>query len=148
MPLIGIPKSITPELLYTIAKMGHGDRLVIADANFPSDSIAINNIIKEPIRITGISTSQLLIDILKLFPLDTYDEYGICVMNRVSKDIERGLNVPAYELIASAAEIEVDNLNYIERFNFYELAKNSFCVVQTDDSALYANIIISKGVIG
>ena len=147
MPLIGVPKSITPEVLYAIARMGHGDKLVIADANFPSDSIASSNIIKQPLRVSG-STNQILSDLLTLFPIDSYDESGVCVMNRVPCDIERNLDVPAYELIATTANIPSNKLSYIERYDFYELAKKCFCVVQTDDSALYANIIISKGVIG
>lgn len=147
MPLKGIPSSLTPELLYAIARMGHGDRLVIADSNFPSDSIASHGIVKIPIRVHG-STSSLLHDILQLFPLDSYDPQGICVMDRVPQDKERDLDVPAYAAIARECQRPVEQLTYLERYQFYELAKQSFCVIQTDDSTLYANVIISKGVIG
>lgn len=146
MPLKGIPTSITPELLYHIARMGHGDRLIIADHNFPSDSIASSCVVKDPIRVHG-TTSSLLHDILQLLPLDTYDPYGICVMDRVQKDKDRELYVPAYEAIASECGITSDKLTYLERYEFYNLAKQCFCVIQTDDSTLYANVMISKGVI-
>lgn len=146
MPLIGIPDSITPELLYAIAKMGHGDKLVIADANFPSDSVAKSTVLGAPIRVSG-STSKILTDLLKLFPIDQYEEFPVGVMDRVTGDKERGLVVPAYEALAGAANLPVDKLNYIERFQFYEDAKACFAVVQTDDRTLYANCIVSKGVI-
>ena len=146
MPLIGIPDSITPELLYAIARMGHGDKLIIADANFPSDSIAKSNIIDTPIRVSG-STSKILSDILKLFPIDQYEQYPVGVMDRVPSDKEKNLHVPAYSAIATASGLPENKLNYIERFQFYEEAKKCFVVVQTDDRSLYANCMVSKGVI-
>ena len=146
MPLIGIPDSITPELLYAIAKMGHGDKLVIADANFPSDSVASNTILGTPIRVSG-STSKILADLLKLFPIDQYEEFPVGVMDRVPSDKEKNLVVPAYKNLSAAANLAEDKLEYIERFEFYERAKKCFAVVQTDDRTLYANCIVSKGVI-
>lgn len=73
--------------------MGHGDVIVIADANFPSDATASNAIIKTPIRVHG-STADILKDILQLMPLDTYVERPISVMDRVPSDKERDLEVP------------------------------------------------------
>jgi L-fucose mutarotase len=147
MPLKGIPVSITPELLYALAKMGHGDSIVIADANFPSDSVASHCIIKTPVRVSG-STSSILKDILNLLPLDAYHPSGIFVMDRVQPDKDRGLVVPAYEAIATVTEVDVSSgLSYVERFDFYEKAKTAFCVVQTDDRTLYANVIVCKGVV-
>jgi L-fucose mutarotase len=144
MPLVGIPESITPEFLCTLAKMGHGDMLVIADANFPSDTIASGCVVNSPIRVHGI-TSDLLKDILKLFPLDQYEQFPVKVMDRVDSDKAKGLVVPAYEEISSATNGK--ELEYVERFSFYELAKKAFAVVQTNDYSLYANVIIMKGVI-
>jgi L-fucose mutarotase len=146
MPLIGVPNSISADLLYALARAGHGDKIVIADANFPADSIAVTASIPTPIRING-STSDILEDILKLLPLDQYVEYPIAVMDRVSADKDRKLPVPAYAKIAAASRREVSSLDYIERYKFYELAKNAFVVVQTTDSTLYSNVIIYKGVI-
>lgn len=146
MPLLGIPDSITPELLYALSKMGHGDRLVIADANFPSDSIAKECIITQPIRIAGL-TSELLADILKLMPLDQYVEKPVAVMDRVENDKVKGLVVPAYQFLATVSNRSEKDLDYIERFEFYEKAKKAFAIVQTTDRTLYANCIIYKGVI-
>ena len=156
MPLKGIPTSITPELLFALAKMGHGDLIVIADSNFPSDSTASCTINKVPIRITTSSTAELLRDILTLIPLDAYSTSPVCVMDRVPSDKERNLIVPAYESVLAVTNQDFEHgvadatkyeLTYVERFKFYELAKQAYCVVQTTDKTLYANIIISKGVL-
>ncbi|CAE7522471.1 FUOM [Symbiodinium microadriaticum] len=145
MPLKGIPASITSELLYALARMGHGDSIVIADANFPSDSVAMNCVVKTPIRVSGL-TSSILRDIMELMPLDTYEPSGIFVMDRVQADKDRGLVVPAYDAIIGATGGETA-LTYEERSKFYEHAKKSFCIVQTDDLTLYANVIVSKGIV-
>jgi L-fucose mutarotase len=70
-------------------------------------------------------------------------------MDRAPQDQEKGLEVPAYAALAEECNRKaVEELTFLERYEFYELAKQCFCVIQTDDSALYANVIISKGVIG
>ena len=126
--------------------MGHGDRVCIADGNFPSDSVAMNCAKKEPIRVSGCTTSELLLDILKLMPLDSLPS-KVQVMDRMPQDKDRNLAVPAYDLLSAAADITASELEYVERFEFYQRAKDCFVVVQTDDSAIYANVIITKGVI-
>jgi len=146
MPLLGVPSRITPEFLYHLARMGHGDCLVVADSNFPSDSVANSCVVTQVIRVSG-STAEVLKDILKLFPLDTYDPERLQVMDRVDSDKARDLHVPAYGHIAAAAGCTADSLTYVERFEFYTRAKGSFCIVQTDDHTPYANVIVSKGVI-
>ena len=143
MPLLGVPDSVTPELLYILARMGHGDALVIADANFPSDSVAAATVTKECVRVCG-STSDIARDILRLMPLDTYIPNPVQVMDRVQSDKDRNLVVPAYDAIAKATAHE---LEFVERFAFYERAKTAFAVVQTNDRSLYANVLIVKGVV-
>ena len=122
------------------------DSLVIADANFPSDSIASSTINKVPIRVHGL-TSEILKDILTLFPLDMYSLTPVTVMDRVMDDKLKNLEVPAYAAIAVVTEKLTEELFYAERFFFYEEAKKSFVIVQTDDRSLYANVLISKGVV-
>ena len=99
--LIGIPVRINADLLFVLAKMGHGDKIVIADANFPSDSTATSCVHKEVIRVSG-KTSEVLDDILKLIPLDQYVDYSVAVMDRVESDKEKDLHVPAYDAIAKS----------------------------------------------
>mmetsp|Transcript_26344 Transcript_26344/g.25200 ORF Transcript_26344/g.25200 Transcript_26344/m.25200 type:complete len:147 (+) Transcript_26344:99-539(+) len=146
MPLIGIPEKISPELLFALAKAGHGDKIVITDANFPADKTASSATIPVPIRVNA-TTSEILSEILKLLPLDQYMKHPIAVMDRVDTDKQRNLLVPAYEAFAKVIKRSADKLEYIERFKFYETAKNAFLVIQTNDRSLYANAIIYKGVI-
>jgi L-fucose mutarotase len=146
MPLLGIPNRITPEVLYALARAGHGDKIVIADANFPSDSIAAHSTLKTPLRVQG-STADVLKDILTLLPLDQYVKHPVAVMDRVPSDKLAGLHVPAYAAIASTSAMPESELRYVERFEFYEEAKSAFVIIQTDDRTLYANVIIQKGVI-
>ena len=127
--------------------MGHGDSIVIADANFPSDSTAQATVTKDVIRVHG-STAEILSALLTLLPLDTYVKHPVRVMDRVQSDKERDLVVPAYTALARAASLNESELGYLERFLFYEEAKKAFVIVQTDDQTLYANAIVSKGVIG
>jgi L-fucose mutarotase len=137
---------LTLLFFFLLAKAGHGDKIVITDANFPSDKIASSAIIPVPIRVNA-TTSEILIEILKLLPLDQYMENPIAVMDRVDADKQRNLFVPAYEAFARVIGRSPDKLEYIERFRFYEAAKDAFVVIQTNDQSLYANAIIYKGVI-
>jgi L-fucose mutarotase len=157
MPLKGVPASITPELLYVLSKMGHGDAIVIADSNFPSDSVASDTVNKVPIRVAG-TTSDILRDILKLIPLDPYSEAPVCVMDRVQSDKDRDLHVPAYRTLTEVIQEEAVanvaaygtrtiNLTYLERFQFYDAAKKTYCIVQTTDKTAYANVLVVKGVL-
>ncbi|XP_076830696.1 fucose mutarotase [Brachyhypopomus gauderio] len=145
--LKGIPSILTPELLYALAKMGHGDELVLADANFPVSSVCKCGPVE--IRADGLHIPELLEAILKLLPLDTYVALPAAVMDLVASDREQGLQVPVWlrysQLLTQAGSH--GNLEMIERFAFYERAKKAFAVVATGETALYGNIIIKKGVI-
>jgi L-fucose mutarotase len=157
MPLKGIPDSVSPELLYALSKMGHGDAIVIADCNFPSDSVAAQTVSRVPVRVSG-STSKILQDILTLMPLDRYSVTPVCVMDRVPSDKQQGLVVSAYDSLDRKVQDEANqsngiygttefSLTYIERFEFYELAKRAYCIVQTTDKTPYANVLVYKAVL-
>ncbi|KAI2557729.1 fucose mutarotase, partial [Homo sapiens] len=120
----GVPALLSPELLYALARMGHGDEI-------------------------GLGIPQLLEAVLKLLPLDTYVESPAAVMELVPSDKERGLQTPVwteYESILRRAGC-VRALAKIERFEFYERAKKAFAVVATGETALYGNLILRKGVL-
>ncbi|XP_028279209.1 fucose mutarotase isoform X2 [Parambassis ranga] len=145
--LKGIPSVLSPELLYTLAKMGHGDELVLADANFPASSICACG--PKEIRADGLSIPQLLEAILKLLPLDTYVSCPAAVMDLVDSDKQRGLAVPvwdAYKHLLYQAGSQ-SHLETVERFAFYERAKKAYAIVATGETALYGNLILKKGVI-
>ncbi|KAK2824238.1 hypothetical protein Q5P01_021413 [Channa striata] len=145
--LKGIPSVLSPELLYALAKMGHGDELVLADANFPASSICACG--PKEIRADGLGIPQLLDAILKLLPLDTYVPSPAAVMDLVDSDKQRGLSVPVWDtyiqLLGHAGS--QTPLEKVERFVFYERAKKAYAVVATGETALYGNLILKKGVI-
>jgi L-fucose mutarotase len=129
--------------------MGHGDTICIADANFPAHSVAKANNARL-ISMEGVRDIPVLLEaILKHLPLDTYAAPVMC-MDLVPSDAARGLEVPAwgiYGRIASDAEGREVAVSMIERFAFYEEAKRAFAVITSSDGALYANVILRKGVL-
>jgi L-fucose mutarotase len=137
--LKGIPKIIPPELLKIMMEMGHGDELVIGDGNFPGQSIN-----KRCIRCDGHGVPELLEAILKLFPLDTYQK-PVYIMEKVAGDM---VKTPIWDEYAKIIKPYTnEKMEQIERFAFYERAKNAYAVVMTGESALYANVILKKGVV-
>nr|XP_006207510.2 fucose mutarotase [Vicugna pacos] len=145
--LKGVPALLSPELLYALARMGHGDEIVLADVNFPTSSICRCG--PEEIRADGLGIPQLLEAMLKLLPLDTYVEKPAAVMELVPSDRERGLQTPvwrSYQSILLGAGC-ASPLAKIERFEFYERAKKAFAIVATGETALYGNLILKKGVL-
>jgi L-fucose mutarotase len=140
--LKGIPTIISPELLKILSEMGHGDELVLGDGNFPSEAYG-----KRVVRCDGHGIPQLLEAILTLFPLDRYVDAPVALM-----DVVPGDTVPepeiwdTYERIVSSADPQA-KAEHMERFAFYERAKAAYAVVATGESAIYANIILKKGVV-
>ena len=137
--LKGIPSIISPELLKVLMEMGHGDEIVIGDGNFPGASVNPNCI-----RCDGHGTVELLEAILKLFPLDTYQKPAY-IMSKVPGDTVETPIIDVYANIISKHSAE--KLQPVERFEFYEQAKKAYAVVMTGETALYANIILKKGVV-
>lgn len=137
--LKGIPKIISPELLKILMEMGHGDEIVIGDGNFPGERIN-----ERCVRCDGHNVLELLEAILKLFPLDTYQK-PVYIMEKVPGDTVETPIWNEFEKIIKPHTNE--GLEQVERFEFYEKAKNAYAVVMTGESALYANIILKKGVV-
>jgi L-fucose mutarotase len=143
--LKGIPAIISPELLKVLCEMGHGDRIVIADGNFPSESVGKNAIV---IRCDGHGVPELLDAILELFPLDTYVEKPATLMEIVKGDtVETPIWDTYREIITKHDPRGQDTVTNIERFAFYEEAKKAYAIIATSEKALYANIMLQKGVV-
>lgn len=138
--LKGIPKIVSPQLLKILCEMGHGDEIVIADGNFPAETMG-----KRVVRADGLGGVEMLRAVLSLIPLDTYAEENFILMQ--TKEDEPTPEIWA-EYKAVANELD-DNLRLTatERFAFYERAKNAYAVIATGETAIYANIIVKKGVI-
>lgn len=143
--LKGIPQILSPELLKVLCEMGHGDRIVIADGNFPSQSVGKNAIV---IRCDGHGVPELLDAILKVFPLDTYVEHPVNLMEVMAGDnVETPIWDTYKEIIAKYDERGEKTVGNIERFAFYEEARTAYAVIATSEKALYANIMLQKGVV-
>lgn len=137
--LKGIPNLLSPELLKILMEMGHGDELVISDGNFPAASMA-----QRLVRLDGHGACAVLDAILQLLPLDTYAP-PVYLMNKVPGDTVETPIWEEYQKI-TAPHTSAEPV-FLERFDFYERAKQAYAVVYTSETALYANIILKKGVL-
>ncbi len=143
--LKNIPKILSPEMLKVLCEMGHSDRIVIADANFPAESMGKNAIV---LRADGHSATDILDAILTVFPLDTYVESPVCLMQVMAGDnVETPIWDEYKEIVAKHDDRGASAFGDYERFEFYEEAKKCYAIIATGESALYANIILQKGVI-
>lgn len=140
--LKGIPEILSPELLKILMEMGHGDTLVIADGNFPSARCA-----KRLIRLDGHNIPIILESILKLFPLDTYCDNPVSLMKVLPKDPYIPTIWSTYEKIVHDNFDKFSKFNFIDRMDFYIEAEKAFAIIATSEKSLYANIILTKGVI-
>ncbi|WP_163856331.1 L-fucose mutarotase [Paenibacillus elgii] len=140
--LKGIPSILSPELFKIMMEMGHGDELVLADANFPAASHA-----QRLVRCDGHGVPELLEAILTFFPLDAYAEHSVALMAVVPGDPVKPVIWNEYRTIVKKHAPEAAEPAFVERFAFYERAKQAYAVVATGEGALYANIVLKKGVV-
>jgi L-fucose mutarotase len=140
--LKGISPAISPELIKILMEMGHGDELVIADGNFPAASVA-----QRLVRADGLGVPVLLEAILRVFPLDQYVEKPVGLMAVVPGDTYQPVIWEEYRALIQKYETGFKDFEYVERFAFYERAKKAYAVLSSSEMALYANIILKKGVI-
>ena len=138
--LKNISPVLSPELLKILMEMGHGDEIVIGDGNFPAASTA-----QRLVRLDGHGVPEILSAVLDLMPLDTYVECPVALMDNGS-DGDRPPIWNEYENIVKSKEGN-KKFELVERFTFYERAKNAYCVVASGETAIYANIILKKGVV-
>lgn len=140
--LKGIPSVLSPDLLKILMEMGHGDEIVIADGNFPSAAIA-----QRLVRLDGHGVNEILDAVMRFFPLDTYTSEPVGLMAVVPGDDVKPTIWEDYKATISKYEPEKCKIQFIERFDFYERAKKAYAVVATGETAIYANIILKKGVV-
>ncbi len=147
--LKNIPSIISPELLAVLDEMGHGDRICIGDGNFPGASMSSEGAIL--VRADGHGVADLLDAILQLIPLDEYVETPCMVMEITPSDKEKGVTAPIIDeykkIVAKYDERGAKTFGEYERFEFYEQAKKCYCILQSGESRIYANIILQKGVV-
>ncbi len=139
--LIGISPLLSPELLATLCRMGHGDEIVLADAHFPGESLG-----PPVIRADGIQIAPLLDAILPLFKLDAYVDHPLNMMGPVEGDKLDPVVEATYRTEVDKHWPETPSIGRVERFAFYERSKKAFAIVMTGETAKYGNIILTKGV--
>ena len=136
---------MSPELLKVLMEMGHGDRILIADGNFPSENVGKNAIV---IRADGHGVPEILDAILKLMPLDEYVDYPASLMQVMPGDDVKTPIWDKYKEIAKKYEPRGEKaFAEVERFKFYEEAKTAYAIIATGETAIYANIMLQKGVV-
>lgn len=133
---------LSPDLLKTLCEMGHGDEIVIADGNFPSASLN-----PHIVRLDGHGGVEVLKAVLSVIPLDMYSE-----ANAVLMEVDAGdeVQTPIWEKYADAliaAEGDAVRIGRIGRSDFYKRAERAYAVIATGEGALYANLILKKGVV-
>lgn len=134
---------LSPELLFALRAMGHGDEIVIADANFPGTSIG-----PDCIRADGCSASEILQAILSIMPLDTFVPDPALTMQVVGDPEAIPEAVADFQHVINTTADNPSKIQGLERFAFYARAAKAFAIVQTGERRLYGNIILKKGVIG
>ena len=143
--LKGISPMLTPELLKVLCEMGHSDTIVIADGNFPAETMGKNSIV---IRMDGHGVPEILEAILKVFSLDQYIEKPVSLMERVPGDNADVSIWKKYdELIEKEEPRGTAVIQKLERFEFYEEAKKAYAIIATSETSQYANVILQKGCI-
>ena len=140
--LKGLSPLLTPELLKVLCEMGHGDEIVLADGNFPAESLN-----SRVIRLDAHSGTDVLKALMSVFPLDTYSDPNAMLMEVVPGDKVETPIWGEYDKILRQAEGNNVKIGHIERFAFYDRAKTAYAVIATGETALYANLILKKGVI-
>lgn len=139
--LKGISPLFSPELLATLYQMGHGDEIVLADAHFPGHSI--NELV---IRADGLKIADLLDAIMPLFALDEYVDDPVVMMACVPSDEPDPAVEADYQAAIDRYAPDAPPITFVERFAFYERAKEAFAVVMTGETRKYGNVILKKGV--
>ena len=141
--LRNIPANLSPELVKILLEMGHGDEILLADANFPGHHLRATTV-----RADGLGIPDLLTSILTLMPLDRYSSYQVALMETVGDD-PRPPVWDVYEQIWNEAEKDAGpvSVKTIERMAFYDYTPSVYAVVVTGETALYGNLILKKGVL-
>lgn len=141
--LRNIPPILSPDLLTSLRAMGHGDDIVIADANFPATALG-----QRCHRLDGISATDALTAILTVLPLDTFVPDPAITMQVVNDPDAMPEVVATFQTIITQTADQPVQIAAIDRFAFYARAQAAFAIVQTGETRLYGNIILKKGVIG
>ena len=142
--LKSVPRILSPELLKVLAEMGHGDEIVIADGNFPAESMGKDAIV---IRADGHGVPEILDAVLQMIPLDQYVEQPAALMEVVPGDPCIPVIWDDFRRLLEKNGEDPSAIEMMERYSFYERAQKAYAIVSTGETAIYANILLKKGVV-
>ena len=145
--LKGIDPILNADVLHALKSMGHGDDLIIADMNFPADSIARQTVYGRLLKLENVTAGRAAQAILSLMPLDSFVPQPVLRMEIVGKPDEVPPVQAEVQAAIDAAEGRSWPMGSIERFAFYEAAKRSYCVIQTGERRFYGCFVLKKGVL-
>ncbi len=145
--LKGIDNRLNAEVLATLRAMGHGDVLIVADTNFPSDSVARATVTGRLLRMENLSSAQAMQAILSVLPLDTFVDDFAGRMEVVGKPLEIPPVQAEVQATIDAAEGRPRPMIGVERFAFYDMARAAYAVIQTGERRFYGCFMLRKGVI-
>lgn len=140
-----VPEMISPELLKFLSEMGHGEEIVIADGNYPSETHGAET--GRLVRYDGVGGSELLEAILEIYPLDKSVEASVAYMEVAENDPYDPVIWKDYQKILEKSGEKNINIEYMDRFDFYARGKNAYVIIATTEKELYSNVILKKGVI-
>lgn len=145
--LINIDKRVSPQLLFALAQMGHGDEIAVVDANFPAASTAMQCAVNQPINMLDVDAPECIELITKLMPLDTFSGVGILRMEIDGAPDELG---DVHKETAAALQNTTSNTvkhGSIDRHTFYKKSKSAFAIVQVGETRPFGCFLLRKGVI-
>ncbi|PCH75191.1 MAG: ribose ABC transporter [Rhodobacteraceae bacterium] len=145
--LKGIDHRLNADVLYALRAMGHGDYLILTDTNFPADSIASQTVVGEVLRMENLTTAQAAQAILSVMPLDTFVDDFAGRMEIVDNPAEVPPVQAEVQAEIDAAEGKSRPMVGIERFEFYDVARDAYAVIQTGERRFYGCFMFRKGVI-
>lgn len=138
--LKGIHPCLSPDLLKTLAEMGHGDEIILADAHFPGHSFG-----RRVLRADGLDVTTLLDGILPLFELDAYADPLVMMQAVTGDQLDPAVEQQYLAVVRRHAPATKPPVR-IDRFAFYERARSAFAIVMTGETRKYGNILLKKGV--
>jgi L-fucose mutarotase len=133
---------LSADLIYVLQAMGHGDEIVIVDANFPAESSG-----PQTVHLDGVSATAALEAVLSVMPLDTFVDEACFIMGPVGEPDREEPIFAEFRAIIARAEGPQFVLGRIERFDFYARASEAFAILATGERRLYGNIILKKGIV-
>lgn len=146
--LKGIDHRLTADVLHCLRAMGHGDVLILADTNFPADSVARATVTGRLLRMDGCTSAQAMDAILSVLPLDTFVDDFAGRMEVVGQPSEIPAVQAEVQNVIDTHDGRAARMVPIERFAFYDMARQAYAVIQTGERRFYGCFMLRKGVIG